>query len=108
MRRLLASQVILKLFYCSMQAYDVNLDGQLNRDEFAGFIQELTAEAFKTITKTLIAALVVTPSVALMTKRTTEGVPGVGKVVQGIPNSIYASVITFVVLMLQNSGREFE
>ncbi|KAJ8649649.1 hypothetical protein MRB53_002672 [Persea americana] len=33
-----------------------------------------------------------------------EGMPGVGKVVQRIPNYIYATIITLGVVLLQNSG----
>lgn len=86
----------------------MNLDGQLNREEFEGFIQELSKEALTIISRNIILALIVAPTVALLTKRATEGVPGVGKVVQRIPNSIYASIITLGVVMLQNSGTEFE
>lgn len=94
--------------FVSLQSYDVNLDGQLNREEFEGFIQELSKEALTIISRNVILALIVAPTVALVTKRATEGVPGVGKVVQRIPNSIYATIITLGVVMLQNSGTEFE
>ncbi|CAL9138395.1 unnamed protein product [Musa acuminata var. zebrina] len=86
-----------------MQEYDVNLDGLLNREEFAEFIRKLTAETLTAISQSLIIALILAPTIALMTKRATEGVPGVGKMVQKLPNSIYASIITLGVLLAQKS-----
>lgn len=90
------------------QTYDTNQDRQLNREEFAEFIQQLTAETLTVVSRNMIVAVVVAPMVALMTKRATEGMPGVGKVVQRIPNSIYATIITLGVVLLQNSGEEVE
>ncbi|URD89614.1 EF hand family protein [Musa troglodytarum] len=86
-----------------MKEYDVNLDGLLNREEFAEFIRKLTAETLTAISQSLIIALILAPTIALMTKRATEGVPGVGKMVQKLPNSIYASIITLGVLLAQKS-----
>ncbi|RWR87267.1 EF-hand domain-containing protein [Cinnamomum micranthum f. kanehirae] len=91
-----------------METYDTNQDKQLNREEFAEFIQQLTAETLTVVSRNMIVAVVVAPMVALMTKRATEGMPGVGKVVQRIPNSIYATIITLGVVLLQNSGEEVE
>ncbi|XP_058103839.1 uncharacterized protein LOC131247903 [Magnolia sinica] len=91
-----------------METYDVNLDGQLNREEFAGFIQKLTADTLSVVSRNLIIAMVVAPMVALMTKRATEGVPGIGKYVQRVPNSIYASIVALGVVLVQKSGEECE
>ncbi|KAJ0970907.1 hypothetical protein J5N97_018866 [Dioscorea zingiberensis] len=71
-----------------MQEFDVNLDGLLDREEFADFIQKLTTDMLTVVSRNLIIALLVAPTVALLTKRATEGVPGVGKVVQKVPNSL--------------------
>lgn len=90
-----------------MQKCDVNLDGELNREEFVKFMQELTADTFTTVSQGLIISLVVAPTVALATKRATEGVPGVGKVVQKIPNSIYASLVTLAVVALQSTSQGY-
>lgn len=91
-----------------VQTYDTDQDKQLNREEFAEFIQKLTAETLTVVSRNMIVTVAVAPMVALMTKRATEGVPGVGKVIQRIPNSIYASIITLGVVLLQNSGKEVE
>ncbi|XP_072963159.1 uncharacterized protein [Typha angustifolia] len=91
-----------------MEDYDINLDGLLDREEFADFIRKLTADSLNAISLKLIIALVVAPSVALMTKRATEGVPGVGKVVQRLPNSVYASIVTLGVVLVQKSGEDCE
>ncbi|XP_042496249.1 uncharacterized protein LOC122075326 [Macadamia integrifolia] len=91
-----------------MQKYDLNLDGELDREEFEEFIKKLTAETLTVISQNLIIAMLVAPTVALLTKRATEGVPGVGKVVQKIPNAVYASVVTLAVVMFQKSGKEIE
>ncbi|XP_078438525.1 uncharacterized protein LOC144708944 [Wolffia australiana] len=89
-----------------MKEHDVNLDGLLNREEFAAFIRKLTADTLTTVGQNLIVALLIAPAVALITKRATEGVPGVGTVVQRIPNSIYASAVALAVVFLQNSAAE--
>ncbi|XP_073147065.1 uncharacterized protein [Henckelia pumila] len=83
---------------------DMNLDGELDRTEFVNFIQHITRDTFVTVSRGLIIALVAAPTLALLTKRTTENVPGVGKVVQKIPTSVYASLVTLVVVALQQSS----
>ncbi|XP_008813467.2 uncharacterized protein LOC103724093 [Phoenix dactylifera] len=91
-----------------MEEYDVNLDGLLDREEFANFIQKLTADTVISVGQNLLIALVVAPTVALLTKRATEGVPGVGKVVQRIPNSVYASIVALGVVLVQKSSEGHE
>ncbi|XP_027113542.1 uncharacterized protein LOC113761557 [Coffea eugenioides] len=87
-----------------MQECDINLDGELNREEFVKFIQQLTKDTFITVSQGLIITLAVAPTVALVTKRTTEGVPGVGKVVQKLPNSVYASLVTLAIVLFQKAA----
>lgn len=86
-----------------MQKCDINLDGRINRDEFVRFIKEITTDTFVVVTKGLLLTLVVAPTVAVATKRATEGVPGVGKMVQRLPNSIYASLVTLIIVLIENS-----
>ncbi|KAM7277873.1 hypothetical protein ACFE04_005007 [Oxalis oulophora] len=86
-----------------IQESDVNLDGEIDREEFVKFMQKLTADTFIIVSQGLIIALVVAPTVAMATKRATEGVPGIGKVVQKLPVSVYASLVTLAVVMFQNS-----
>ncbi|KAF3795955.1 hypothetical protein EJ110_NYTH04203 [Nymphaea thermarum] len=85
-----------------MEVCDFNLDGVLDREEFYQFIKKLTADTLDIVSRNLIIALVLAPTVAILTKRATEGVPGVGKVVQKLPNSVYASLIALGVLVLEN------
>lgn len=87
---------------------DINLDGELNRDEFVKFIKHLTADTFVTVSQGLIITLAVAPTIALLTKRSTEGIPHVGKVVQKLPNSVYASLVTLAVVLFQNSTQAIE
>uniref|UniRef100_A0A5B6YUJ4 EF-hand domain-containing protein n=1 Tax=Davidia involucrata TaxID=16924 RepID=A0A5B6YUJ4_DAVIN len=82
---------------------DINLDGELDREEFVRFIKQLTADTFTTVSQGLIITLAVAPTVALLTKRATEGLPGVGKVVHRLPNSVYASLVTLAVVLFQKS-----
>ncbi|KAL2478592.1 Calcium-binding EF hand family protein [Forsythia ovata] len=84
-----------------MQESDINLDGELDREEFVKFITRITEDTFVTVSQGLITALAVAPTVALLTKRSTENIPGVGKVVQKLPNSVYASLVTLVIVMCQ-------
>ncbi|XP_021282532.1 uncharacterized protein LOC110415261 [Herrania umbratica] len=86
-----------------MQEYDFNLDGEIDREEFVKFIQRLTTDTFIVVSQGLIVTLVVAPTVAMATKKATEGVPGVGKVVQKLPNSIYASLVTLAIVWFQTS-----
>ncbi|KAA8515758.1 hypothetical protein F0562_018631 [Nyssa sinensis] len=87
---------------------DMNLDGELDREEFVRFMLQLTADTFTTVSQGLIITLAVAPTVAILTKRATEGVPGVGKVVQRLPNSVYASLVTLAIVLFQNSGQSIE
>lgn len=82
----------------------MNLDGQLDREEFTKFIRRITKDTFITVSQGLIITLAVAPTVALLTKRTCENVPGVGKVVQKVPNSIYASLVTLVIVAFQQGA----
>ncbi|KGN56633.1 hypothetical protein Csa_009568 [Cucumis sativus] len=83
---------------------DKNKDQVINSDEFLEFILHLTTYAFVTVTgKVPFVTLVVAPTVALVTKKSTEGIPGVGKLVQKMPSSAYAFLVTLVVVAFQNS-----
>ncbi|KAK3430238.1 hypothetical protein EUGRSUZ_E01765 [Eucalyptus grandis] len=85
---------------------DVNLDGEIDREEFVRFIQRLTSDTFIVVSQGLILTLVVAPTVAMATKKTTEGVPVIGKLVQKLPNSVYASLVTMAVMLFQKSIQE--
>ncbi|KAK7350535.1 hypothetical protein VNO77_09265 [Canavalia gladiata] len=85
---------------------DLNLDGEIDRDEFFRFIQIMTADTLTVVSQKLIITLIVAPTVAVATKRATEGVPGVGKVVQKIPNSVYASLVTIAAVWFQKRGQQ--
>ncbi|KAJ3680705.1 hypothetical protein LUZ60_016983 [Juncus effusus] len=89
-----------------MKEYDINLNGLLEREEFAEFIRKLTKDSLAAISLKLMIALVVAPAIALMTKRATERVPHVGPVVQRLPNSVYASLVTLGVVLLQKDGED--
>lgn len=91
-----------------MQTCDINLDGEIDREEFMKFIELLTADTFTLVSQGLIVTLAVAPSVALVTKRATEGIPGVGKMVQRLPNSVFASLVTLAVVMFQRSCQEID
>ncbi|XP_010470328.1 PREDICTED: uncharacterized protein LOC104750253 [Camelina sativa] len=83
---------------------DINLDGEIDREEFVKFFEQLTAETFNVVSQGLIISLIVAPTVAIATKRATEGVPGVGKVVQKLPTSIYASLVTLAVMWVNSDS----
>ena len=91
----------MKLF--CLQEFDLNLDGEIDREEFGAFIQSLTVDAVIVVGQGMIITLVVAPTVAVATKKATEGVPGVGKVVQRLPTSVYASLITLAIMLFQRS-----
>ncbi|CAN1124907.1 hypothetical protein LINPERPRIM_LOCUS31360 [Linum perenne] len=85
---------------------DINIDGGLDREEFAKFMKQLTAETIVVVSQGLLVTLIVAPTVAMATKRATEGVPGVGKVVQKLPTSVFASLVTLAVVWIQHSDHE--
>ncbi|KAF7845048.1 putative calcium ion binding protein [Senna tora] len=89
-----------------IKACDLNFDGEIDREEFYVFFKRLTSDTFGVVSQGLIITLVVAPTVALATKRATEGVPGVGKVVQRLPTSIYASLVTLAIVTFQQMGQE--
>ncbi|KAK9291443.1 hypothetical protein L1049_019391 [Liquidambar formosana] len=91
-----------------IETCDINLDGEIDREEFVKFIELLTADTFTLVSQGLIVTLAVAPSVALVTKRATEGIPGVGKMVQRLPNSVFASLVTIAVVMFQRSCQEID
>ena len=91
-----------------MQDCDINFDGEIDREEFVRFIMQLTTDTFVVVSQGLILTLVVAPTVAMATKKATEGVPGVGTIVQRLPNSIYASLVTLAVVLFQKSSQEVE
>ncbi|XP_049349159.1 uncharacterized protein LOC125813737 [Solanum verrucosum] len=84
-----------------MQECDINTDGELDRQELVKFIRKLTKDTFIMVSQGLLITLAVAPSIAVLTKRSTEGVPHVGKVVQKMPNSVYASLVTLAVVLFQ-------
>ncbi|XP_062184868.1 uncharacterized protein LOC133888588 [Phragmites australis] len=91
-----------------MDEFDVNLDGLLDREEFAEFIRKLTADSLSAISLKLVITLVAAPVLAMATKRATEGVPSVGKVVRKVPNALYAAAITLAVVLVQRSSEGIE
>ncbi|KAL5721495.1 hypothetical protein ACHQM5_005137 [Ranunculus cassubicifolius] len=58
-----------------------HFDPPTKHEEFAGLIKKLTRDTLASVSQGLVIALVAAPTVALMTKRATEGIPGVGNVV---------------------------
>jgi len=90
-----------------IQENDINLDGEIDREEFAKLIKQITADAFVVVSQGLILTLVAAPTIAMATKKATEGVPHVGKVVQRIPTSIYASLLTLAVVLIQQARQDF-
>ncbi|XP_062185560.1 uncharacterized protein LOC133889115 [Phragmites australis] len=91
-----------------MDEFDVNLDGLLDREEFAEFIRKLTADSLCAISQKLVITLVAAPALAMATKRATEGVPSVGRVVRKVPNALYAAAITLAVVLVQRSSEGIE
>ncbi|XP_020207778.1 uncharacterized protein LOC109792759 [Cajanus cajan] len=89
-----------------IESCDINFDGEIDRDEFFDFILQMTADTFTVVSQKLIVTLVVAPTVAVATKKATEGVPGVGRLVQRIPNSIYASLVTIAAVWFQKKAHE--
>ncbi|KAE8684717.1 Detected protein of confused Function [Hibiscus syriacus] len=89
-----------------MKECDLNLDGEIDNNEFLKFIQRLTPDTISVVSRGLLVALVAAPTVAMAAKKATEGVPGVGRMVQKVPNSIYASLVTVATVWIQTSCEE--
>ncbi|XP_022974167.1 uncharacterized protein LOC111472754 [Cucurbita maxima] len=84
-------------------AHDSNKNEKIDNEEFFGFMMELTSETFKSVSQKLVLTLVIAPTIAVFTKKRTEGFPGVGKLVQKLPSSAYASIITLAAVLFQSS-----
>jgi len=85
-----------------MGEFDVNLDGLLDRSEFEEFIKKISKDTVTLFSTKLMITLVMAPTAALLTKKTTEDVPGVGRAVQKIPTSVYTTLFTFLVVWFQS------
>ncbi|TYK17497.1 uncharacterized protein E5676_scaffold434G003620 [Cucumis melo var. makuwa] len=85
---------------------DENENQAIDRDEFLKFIKLLTFESIASVSQRLIITLVVAPTLAVVTKRSTEGIPGLGKMVQKVPSSAYALLVTLAALLFQNSNQQ--
>ncbi|GAA0166221.1 calmodulin-related [Lithospermum erythrorhizon] len=86
-----------------IEKFDINHDGELSREEFARFISQVTRETILTAGRRLLITMVIAPTIASLSKKRAEGVPGVGKLVQKTPHPIYASFVTFSVLLFQRA-----
>lgn len=95
------------LWFVVLQDSDVNEDGYIDRQEFVDFILSLTSDTFVSVGQRLVLTLVVAPTIAVVTKKSTEGVPGVGKFVQKLPVSAYAFLVTLAAVTFQNSQQHF-
>ena len=85
------------------QTFDTNNNDRLDRDEFAAFIQKFSSEVVHKVEKNLLIFLIAAPTLAFATKRATEDVPHVGKIVKKIPNGIYASIVTAFILLIEKT-----
>ena len=97
--------------YINVQNCDMNSDGEIDQDEFCRFIMKMTADTFTVVSQRLIFTLAVAPTVATVAvakKRATERVPGFGKVVQRLPNPVYASLVTLAVVWFLRFGKDSE
>lgn len=82
----------------------MNLDGMIDREEFAELVKKVTKETAKSVGQNLLVGLVLVPTIALIAKRATEGVPVVGKVTQNLPNFVYASIVALGVVIVQQGS----
>lgn len=89
-----------------MEMCDKNQNYAIDREEFLEFVKQLTSESFISVSQRLIITLVVAPTLAVVTKKSTEGVPGLGKMVQKVPSSAYALLVTLAALLFQNSRQQ--
>ncbi|KAJ1398992.1 hypothetical protein SESBI_30635 [Sesbania bispinosa] len=66
----------------------------------------MTVDTVTVVSQKLIITLVVAPTVAVATKKATEGVPSVERVVQRLPNSVYVSLVTLAAVWFQKMGQD--
>ncbi|KAI5064052.1 hypothetical protein GOP47_0020722 [Adiantum capillus-veneris] len=89
-----------------LKTFDTNKDDALDREEFAAFIPKFTSKVAKKVGRNILIFVVAAPALAFATKRATEGLPRVGKFVQRIPNAVYASIVTAVVLLVERANQK--
>lgn len=90
----------------SFQENDINLDKEIDREEFVNLIKQITANTFVAVSQGLMLTLVTAPTMAMVTKQATERIPHVGKFVQKIPNSVYAPLLTLAAVLIQQAWQE--
>eukprot|EP00250_Pteridium_aquilinum_P022606 c25452_g1_i1 orf=79-567(+) len=89
-----------------LKTFDTNKDEVLDREEFAAFIHKFTSNLATRVGRNMLIFVVAAPALAFATKRATENLPHVGKFVRKIPNAIYASVVTAVVLLIERTNQK--
>eukprot|EP01018_Ginkgo_biloba_P001522 Gb_12943 [translate_table: standard] len=84
-----------------VEAFDKDMNGKLDRDEFAEFVAKYTANMATKISKSMTITAIAAPTViALATKKSLERVPGAKEVVSVVPETISVSVMTSLVTLL--------
>jgi hypothetical protein len=76
----------------------------LDRGEFTAFIRRFSSNVVHEVQKNLLIFAVAAPTLAFATKRATEDVPHVGKIVKKIPNGVYASLVTAFIILIQKTS----
>ncbi|KAH7282806.1 hypothetical protein KP509_35G048100 [Ceratopteris richardii] len=89
-----------------LKTFDTNKDGALDREEFAAFIHKFTSKVAKKVGKNILIFAIIAPLLAFATKRATEDLPRVGKIVRKIPNAVYASIVTAAVLLFEKANQK--
>lgn len=89
-----------------LKTFDTNKDGFLDKEEFSKFIGKFTSEIAENVGRTILIFSIAAPALAFATKRATENVPHVGKIVRRVPNAVYASVVTAAILLMERASRK--
>lgn len=83
-----------------VQKFDRNHDGKLDREEFTAFLQGFTKDVSAKISTDILLFSFIIPLLVGASRRTTEKIPKVGTLVRRIPNSLYSSVVTTLIVMV--------
>ncbi|GLJ29541.1 hypothetical protein SUGI_0582680 [Cryptomeria japonica] len=97
-----------------VEKFDKDKNGHVDKEEFALFVEKFTFDLINEISKSITVSalggpaviIVGAPVMAGMAKSSSEKVPVIGKLLSKLPDSMFASTITVVaMLLLQSTSR---
>lgn len=84
----------------TIQEFDKDHDGKLDRDEFADFLLGFTKKETTRISTNVLLFSFLIPLLVDGTRQVTEKIPKIGGIVRVVPPVIFSSVVTTAIVLL--------